>query len=132
MEGKIRQVILGLLILHQPLHPISAKQLHRERYYQEEFCGKVRGKMEYRLPGGTRIDCLTPTYAFEVDFGHKAFESVGQALYYAMRTGRKPGIVLIRETGRDDRYIGRVKPLAKKYGIKLFVIDKNLNIRSIK
>ena len=114
------------------LYSLSAGQLHPESYYQKIFCSKVHGRMEYRLPGGTRIDCLTPTYAFEVDFGHKAFESVGQALYYAMRTGRKPGIVLIKETRRDDRYIGRIKPLAKKYGISLFVMDLEERIRAIK
>ena len=110
----------------------SAAHLHHERYYQERFCTLVHGELEHRLPDGTRIDCLTPIYAFEVDFGHKAFESIGQALYYAMISGKRPGIVLIRETRRDDRYIERIKPLAKKYGIYVFVIDERLRIRAIK
>ena len=110
---------------------LQSANIHHESYYQRAFCEKVHGKLEYRLDDGTRVDCLTKTYAFEVDFGHKAFESVGQALYYAMMTDRRPGIVLIRETRRDDRYIGRIKQLAKKYGICLFVIDKNLSIRSL-
>ena len=110
---------------------VFARHVNHESYYQRAFCEKVHGQLEYRLDDGTRVDCLTKTYAFEVDFGHKAFESVGQALYYAMMTGKRPGIVLIRETRRDDRYIGRIKPLAEKYGIYLFVIDKNLSVRSL-
>lgn len=88
--------------------------------------------MEYRLKDGTRVDCQTSTYSFEVDFGRKAFESVGQALYYAMMTGKRPGIVLIQETKADNRYIGRIKPLARRYGIYLFVINLGLEIRAIK
>ncbi|WP_201353845.1 hypothetical protein [Hydrogenimonas urashimensis] len=109
-----------------------AHSTHHEKHYQRIFCEKVHGKMEYRLKDGTRVDCQTPTYSFEVDFGHKAFESVGQALYYAMMTGKRPGIVLISETPKDDRYIGRIKALAKRYGIYLFVIDEMGRIRAIK
>jgi len=107
---------------------LGARHLHLEKYYQRAFCQKVHGRMEYRLDDGTRVDCQTSTYSFEVDFGHKAFESVGQALYYAMKTGKRPGIVLIQESRADNRYIGRIKPLARKYGIYLFVINKSLEI----
>ncbi len=111
---------------------LHAKHLHKEKVYQEIFCNKVHGKMEYRLYEGSRVDCLTNTYAFEVDFGRKAFESIGQALYYAMMTGKKPGIVLIQETRRDNRYIGKIKRLAKKYGIAVFVINKKFEVRRVK
>ena len=88
--------------------------------------------MEYRLADHTRVDCQTSTYSFEVDFGHKAFEAVGQALYYSMMTGKKAGIVLIQETKADNRYIGRIKKLAQKYHISIFIINKKLEIRKLK
>lgn len=109
-----------------------AKHLHKERMYQEVFCSKVHGQLEYRLPDRTRVDCLTNTYAFEVDFGRKAFEAIGQALYYSKMTGKKPGIVLIQETKSDNRYIGRIKKLAKDYGISIFIINKKFEIRNVK
>ncbi|BCD59608.1 hypothetical protein NitYY0814_C0359 [Nitratiruptor sp. YY08-14] len=118
-----------ILILLSSLH---AKHLHKEKVYQKIFCNKVHGQMEYRLPDRSRVDCLTSNYAFEVDFGRKAFESVGQALYYAMMTGKKPGIVLIQETRRDNRYIGKIKRLAKKYGIAVFVINRKFEVRRVK
>ncbi len=111
---------------------IFAKHFHKEKHYQQKFCSLVHGQMEYRLKDRTRVDCLTSNYAFEVDFGHKAFEAVGQALYYAMMTGREPGIVLIQETKRDNAYIGRIKKLAKKYGISIFVINKRLEVRKVR
>jgi len=111
---------------------VNAKHLNPEKYYQRIFCDKVHGQMEYRLPDHTRVDCQTSTYSFEVDFGHKAFEAVGQALYYAMITGKRPGIVLIQETRADNRYISRIKRLAARYHIYLFIINTKLQIRAIK
>ena len=109
-----------------------ARHFKLEKEYQKVFCSKVNGQLEYTLPDHTRVDCQTHTYSFEVDFGHKAFEAVGQALYYAMMTGKKAGMVLIQETKADNRYIGRIKPLARKYNISIFVINKKLEIRKIK
>lgn len=123
----MRPLLFALL-----LTPLFARYAHLERYYQQAFCKKVHGQMEYRLQDGTRVDCQTSTYSFEVDFGRKAFESVGQALYYAMMTGKRPGIVLIQETKADNHYVGRIKPLARRYGIYLFVINRGLEIRAIK
>lgn len=111
---------------------LFSKHIHLEKYYQRAFCEKVRGKLEYILKDKTRVDCQTNTYSFEVDFGIKAFEAVGQSLYYSMMTGKKAGIVLIQETKADNRYIGRIKKLAKKYNIHLFIINKKLEIRNIK
>ncbi|ADV47053.1 hypothetical protein [Nitratifractor salsuginis] len=122
---------MRLLLLLLPAL-LFARHTHLEKYYQKAFCDKVHGQMEYRLSDGTRVDCQTSTYSFEVDFGHKAFESVGQALYYAMMTGKRPGIVLIQETRADNRYIGRIKKLARRYGIYLFIINRELQIRAIR
>lgn len=88
--------------------------------------------MEYVLKDRSRVDCYTSNYAFEVDFGSKGYEAIGQTLYYSIMTGKKPAIVLIRENRKDDKYIGRIKKVCKKHHIKLFVIDKYFEIRNIK
>ena len=118
-------IILSTLLLH-------ARHLNLEKVYQKAFCAKVRGELEYTLPDHTRVDCQTNTCSFEVDFGRKAFEAVGQALYYSMITGKKAGIVLIQETKSDNRYIGRIKKLAQRHNISLFIINKDFEIRKIK
>jgi len=98
---------------------------HNERYYQTRLCKELDGIMEKRLPDRTRIDCLTNTYAIEVDFAKKWAESVGQSLYYAQMTGKKPAVGLIVDGSQKDlRHLKRLKLLARKYRIKIFKLKK--------
>ena len=102
---------------------IYHRHRHHERYYQKIFCSALGGQVEYVLPDHTRVDCLLPDYAIEVDFAPKWAESVGQALYYARETHKRPGVLLILEDPeRDMRYLRRLRILARQYGIKVWVI----------
>lgn len=74
----------------------------------ERRCGERGGETEAVLEDRTRVDCLTDEYAVEVDFGDGWAEAIGQALYYAERTGRRPGIVLVLEDG-GERYLRRLR-----------------------
>lgn len=94
-----------------------------EKYYQTRMCQELGGKMEYVLPDKTRVDCLTDEYAIEVDFAKKWAEAIGQSLYYAQITGKKPAIGFIVEDG-DDRYIKRVKTVSEKFEIKIILLEK--------
>ncbi len=101
----------------------SKRHHHKEKYYQTKFCKKIDGKMEVRLSDKTRIDCLNDSYAVEVDFAKKWAEGIGQALYYADMSGKKPAVALICGK-KDKRYLKRLEKVATKYHIKVFVIDK--------
>jgi len=101
----------------------SAAHLHKEKEYQDAWCGKAGGVMEYRLDDGTRVDCLTDKYAIEFDFAQKWAEGIGQALYYAERTGRQPGVVLIMEHDGDDRFLVRLNNVADRHYIKVWTMD---------
>jgi hypothetical protein len=62
----------------------------------------------------------------EVDFAHKAYEGIGQSLYYSILTKKKPGLILIIENRRLDlKYILRAKTVCRKHKIVLWTIDKN-------
>lgn len=74
------------------------------------------------LPDKTRVDCLTDEYAIEFDFAVKWAESLGQALYYSIMTKKKPGIVLIMEDPKDERYLKRLKVVADKLNIKVWAV----------
>lgn len=100
----------------------SSQHIHLEKFYQERWCNEHNGIMEYRLPDKTRVDCLTDEYAVEVDFAPKWAESVGQSLYYAERTGKKPGVVLIMEHPGDERFSTRLDVLADRYHIKVWQV----------
>jgi len=108
--------------------------LHSEKYYQELWCNEHNGVMEYRLDDGTRVDCLMDNYAIEFDFAPKWAESVGQSLYYAAMTGKKPGVVLIMERADDDRFAKRLDTLAHLYRIKVWRMtpDKVPSVAPIK
>lgn len=61
---------------------------HPEKWYQERWCKEHGGKAEVMLEDRTRCDCLTKSHAIEFDFGPKWAESIGQALYYSIQTGK--------------------------------------------
>ena len=108
-----------LLAVYSPTYVLAGHK-YKERVYQEEWCGKSGGVTEYHLDDGTRVDCLTDQYAIEFDFAPKWAESVGQALYYALMTGKRPGVVLIMESEGDGRYLVRLNALAERYNIKIW------------
>lgn len=117
---------IGLVLLVFPGVAYSAgERLHYEAVYQETWCKGVGGQIEVRLPEGTRIDCLTAVYAVEVDFSDKWYQGIGQALYYAMKADKRPGLVLIKERESDQKYIDRARDLIAFYrlGIRLWVMS---------
>jgi hypothetical protein len=99
--------------------PALAKRLHPEKWYQTQWCQDHGGQVEVVLPDRTRCDCLTDTHAIEFDFGNKWAESIGQALYYSIQTGRKAGIVLILEKKSDYKYWIRLNTIIDHYGLPI-------------
>jgi hypothetical protein len=116
------KLLLVLMMVLSMCQPIAAAHLHREKEYQDAWCAKVGGVTEFILDDGTRVDCLTDDYAIEFEFASKWAESVGQSLYYAERTGKLPGVVLIMEHESDDRFAKRLDILARKYRIKVWKV----------
>lgn len=100
-------IIAVILIVH---NSVSAKHLHTEKEYQTYWCNARGGIMEYKLNDKTRIDCLLPDMAVEVDFAKKWAECIGQALYYGQKTKRTPACVLITENPEKDiKFIRRLR-----------------------
>ncbi len=77
--------------------PAFAAHQHKEKEYQDAWWAQQKGTVEYVLDDKARVDCLTSEYAVEFDFAPTWAESIGQALYYATKTGKKPGVVWIFE-----------------------------------
>jgi hypothetical protein len=100
-----------------PLSLCAAGHARLEKEYQDKWCTDHGGVMEYRLDDLARVDCLTDEYSVEFDFGRKWAESIGQALFYAEKTGKRPGVVLILESQDDDRYLQRLQAVTARYGI---------------
>jgi len=103
-KKRIITLAMAVLIFSTVPTPALAKHRHRERWYQQRWCQEHGGRMEARLPDGTRVDCLTATHAIEVDFARKFYEAIGQSLYYSLQTGKRAGIILILECPAERKY----------------------------
>lgn len=91
-----------------------------ESYYVNQWCTPDFGRKEAILWDMTRVDCLSKDYAIEFDFAKKWAESIGQSLYYAKMTGKKPAVVLILNSLEDYRYVKKLERLDN--GIKVFLV----------
>lgn len=115
--------IVGVAMMLASLVVCGWARLHRESWYQERLAEAMGGVLEYRLPDGTRVDLLTETEAIEVDFAPKWAESIGQALWYAAQTGRRPAVALIVSGPRDARYSARIRAVSERFGLGLTVYE---------
>lgn len=112
-------IYLGLILILTTSFA-SAKRLHPESEYQQYWCDKHGGIMEYRLRDKTRVDCLTPTMAVEFDFANKWAECIGQAIYYGRQTNRQAACVLIIENQeKDQKYLNRLRRAAYRKGVRV-------------
>lgn len=105
-NAKMKKFILALLFLTLPAQAL-------EKDYAIPWCSANGGVSEYVLDDKTRVDCLTNDYAIEFDYAYKWAEAIGQSLYYAKKTGRKPAIVLLMKKPTDERYAKRIKTATK-------------------
>ena len=109
----------------------SSQALEKEKYYSDKFCKEMSGQADYTLQDKSRVDCLTGTHAFEVDWadGMKVYEAIGQSLYYASQTDKKPGILLLIRKDNSEKHIRKVQEVIISFNlpIELIVIDLTTN-----
>lgn len=91
-----------------------------EKVYQRAWCAKNAGQVDVRLDDSSRVDCLTASHAVVVDFAVKWAEAVGEALYYAAKTMKAPGVVLITEDENDLIHLPKIRLIAEKHKLKLW------------
>jgi hypothetical protein len=122
MTGKgMMNAFLALLLLAPSA--LSAAERLSEREYQALWCEEAGGRAEAVLPDRARVDCLTGEHAVEVDFAPKWAEAIGQSLYYAAVTGKKPGILLIIRDKKDRRYLERLLRASAGLGITVWTVS---------
>jgi hypothetical protein len=107
-------LVLGLLLAASPLDA-------GEREFAQNWCRKHGGVVEVVLEDRTRVDCLTDTHAIEVEYGPKWAEAIGQALHYALMTGKRAGVVIILRDKNDERYARRIRNVAREWGLDIAI-----------
>jgi len=75
-----------------------------ESDYQYLIHQQLGGQREYKVESGY-VDILTEDYAIEVKFANKWKHAIGQALWYALQTNKKAGIVLVKKKETDYKYV---------------------------
>lgn len=108
----------ALSSLREPTRQRSGRLTEAE--HQDILAEKYKGKKEVRLDDGTRVDLLTKDEAIEIDFAKKWAEGIGQALYYGLKTGKKPAVILLVAKG-EERYVKRLQLVANRYRIKVYI-----------
>jgi hypothetical protein len=64
-----------------------------ERYWQQHYCAGM--KFKQRVPSGGKVDCLGEELAWEITWADRWAKALGQSLYYAAATNRKPALALL-------------------------------------
>lgn len=114
--------LLSIAVEASPASPATAERRLREPEWSAILAKRIGGETEYRLPDGSRIDILTDTTAWEVEWCTKWEESIGQSLFYGIVTNRKPGVWLLKRRGDDEDFL-RCLLVCRKVGIELRVED---------
>ena len=108
---------------------LSATAFEKEDFYNKKYCAELGGVNEsyHKNTGATsaKIDCETDTVVWEGEWTHKAYEGVGQALWYASITGKIPGIIFYVKKANQQKYIDRAILTFESLGIdyRIKVID---------
>lgn len=114
----MKRILIGAMVLFSTM----AMAKEPEAFYRDVWCYGHDGQPEVTLEDRTRVDCITDDYAVEADFAYKWAESIGQSLYYAEMTGKKPAVLLIVEPD-DTRFLARFHNATEGLGIRLYLID---------
>lgn len=99
----------------------SDEKHQSERWYQAEWCQEHNGQAEAVLEDQTRCDCITATHAVEVEFAKRWSQAVGQSLHYALKTGKRAGIVLILARPSSEKYLHRLKAIVDHFTLPITV-----------
>ena len=114
-----------MLLLILSILSFSSYAIENEAYYSEKFCNEMSGQSEYVLKDLSRVDCLTDTHAFEVDWaeGMKIYEAIGQSLYYSSETGKLPGILLLIRKENSEKHIRKVREVIKAFDLPIELLE---------
>lgn len=116
----MNKVLYTMAIVSLLATPVSAKNLHKEKWYQEKYC---RGKVGVALPDQktqrAQCDCLTDTHSIEYEFAKDFYASIGQSLYYSLQTGKRAGVALILESEKDRKYWLKLNSTIKLFNLPI-------------
>jgi len=112
-----------LLILFPTL---NLAEPQNEDAYNRAFCERVGGETEvrhdYTYPTGrshVRVDCETEDTVYEGGLDKRtSLDSLQQALFFAVLTGKEPAVVLYDTDGQVGMYEYRIRKACEQVGVR--------------
>ena len=103
----------------------STRKSASEDEYNRRFCASVGGVTEtrhtYTYEGGSsyvKVDCETDTTVYEGGLDKRSsLDSVQQALFFSVLTGKTPAVVIYDTDGKEGRFEYRIKTACRKAGV---------------
>lgn len=115
-------LIFTVVVISKTLAAYQNPKYPTETQAVQALAQKYDADVEVRLWDKTRVDLVNFRYAIEADWAYKWAEGIGQALYYAEVTKKKPAVMLlVKDMKYEAKYIYRCQTVCSKYDIKLYV-----------
>jgi len=119
--------VITLLFLLYTTTVFANDIYYSEDWHVRNWCNPV-SIVEAVQEDKTRVDCLTKDFSYEFDWAKKYNEAIGQSLGYSIRTGRRPGIVLIMKSEQDIKYWNRLQEIILKFNLPI----QTLKMKAVK
>ena len=120
-----RIVVMKFLLLITTLSIASFASLAKpdETFYSEKFCEEIWfGQSEFPITDKennetiAEVDCLTDKKSIEFGWSDgDIYNDIGQALYYSIKTGLPPVIILLIDIENYEEIIKKTKRRIKKF-----------------
>ncbi len=107
-----------------PQLPMCVEEDAAEKTWSAALAHRLGGRVEVQLPAG-RADVVTERFAIEVERLTKWKEGVGQSLYYAQATGKRPALALILPSADAPTALSEIERLCVTEGIRLLLLRRD-------
>jgi len=127
-----RQLKEQLAIQQEEQQTVVATKTFHENDFNAPIAKLLGAKSEVKLKNGIRVDCMTDTFAYEVEWGKKLYEGIGQSLTYAHFTRKLPGVIVLLGDDADRKRFDLLKEVMEGLDMEILVYKVNKTSGSVK
>ena len=127
----IKKIFLLLLFC---ILSFSCHSKPNEKFYSDKFCVEtLSGETQFKIKENNKIvayvDCKTENQAIEFGWSiGDIYNDIGQSLYYSIKTGKLPTIILLIDKLDFNNIIRKTKQNIKKFEDVNKAFNLNINL----
>jgi hypothetical protein len=101
-----------------------------EAEYQNDWCAKRNGEINYKTQDSSTVDCLTDNYSIEFESAEKWVQAMKKSRHQSLSTGKAPGIVLILQNSADEKHLFKLREVVEKrrLGVKIWTVGRDVEL----